>query len=227
MASTLALPVVSASAYAVPADLDNLRLKLVQLIDAISTLQSLLHYASISTPQPSTARPGLPNYSDLLTRYNILLSHIGGLGAILSSLSDEKRVPEKERDKDAGTDKKKDEWDSNVVVPAVGIEEAKEWIVGVLLRTKQTPPVEDHQAKLLASLPPAFSNPETSQEAITKHSELVTAAFEKIQRIKEGLPDEDGDWEEWSWKARVKLPEEEEDEEEGGDDKEVEDVEMR
>lgn len=40
-------------------------------------------------------------------------------------------------DKKVVKDKKKEKWDNVVVVPRVNVEESRDWIVGMLLRTKQ------------------------------------------------------------------------------------------
>lgn len=114
-------------------DLDPLRLKLVQLVDSIADTQGQLHFASISTPQPSTQAPGVLPWHDLLARYNLLLSHALGLGTLLSSVGDN-REPKRGEE---GRDKKKEIWDGSVVVPAEPVEESKDWLVGMLLRTKQ------------------------------------------------------------------------------------------
>lgn len=123
----------SAVAPTFPPDLDGLRIKLVSLIDALTSLQSQLLYLSSSTPQPTTRAPGILPYPDLLNRYNLLLSHVVSLGSLLSSVGDGREVKRGEE----GRDKKREVWDGAVVVPASELEEAKDWIVGVLLRTKQ------------------------------------------------------------------------------------------
>lgn len=111
-------------------ELDALRLKLVQLIDQINTLQVQLHHASLSTPEPSTSNPGILPWSDLLARYNLLLSQVVGLGSLLSSVGEERKTGE-------AKDRKRDKWEGSAVAPAVEVEESKDWIVGMLLRTKQ------------------------------------------------------------------------------------------
>lgn len=116
-------------------DIDSLRLKLVQLIEQVDTLSSQIHFASISTPEPSTSNPGIPPYSDLLARYNLLLSHLVGLSALLSSVGD-KREPKRGETPDL----KKHKWESLLVAPRQEVEESKDWLVGMLLRTKQVCP---------------------------------------------------------------------------------------
>lgn len=116
-------------------DIDTLRAKLVQLIDSLSTLLTQLHYLSLSTPQPTSLAPGILPWTDLLNRYNLLLSHLTSIGGIISSIGDPR---EKERKgKERGRDPRRERWDASVVVPAVEVEENKDWIVGMLLRTKQ------------------------------------------------------------------------------------------
>lgn len=69
--------------------------------------------------------------------------------------------------------------------------------------------MEAHLADLLASLPPAFTDPTTSSEALAKHVKLTTMAAGKIAALREGM-----DGEEWDWKGRVEVDEEEEEDEE-------------
>ncbi|KAL8292752.1 hypothetical protein RQP46_001364 [Phenoliferia psychrophenolica] len=190
-----------------PPSLDALRLKLVQLIDALTQLQSHLRYLADSTAQPSTRNPGILPYPDLLARYNLLLSHVVSMGTLLSSVNDGREVKKGEE----GIDRKKDVWDSAVVVPGEQVEEAKDWIVGVLLRTKQTPAVEAHLASLSSSLPPHFfANPTTQEQSRVAYEARTTAALAKIQLLKEGLDDD-----EWDWKGRVDVDEDEEEDESG------------
>ncbi|KAI5476746.1 hypothetical protein MNV49_007336 [Pseudohyphozyma bogoriensis] len=182
-------------------DVDQLRLKLVNIIDAINSLLAQLHHYSLSTPEPSTAAPGLPPYADLIARFNLILSHAVGLGGLLSQV-DQK-----------GNDARKDKWDGSAVKPREVIEENKDWIVGVLLRTKQSPEIESHLVDLLNALPPLYSNPETFSSALASRNEFTAACVTKITELKESL-----DGEEWDWKGRVELEEDEEEEdgEEGG-----------
>lgn len=130
------LPSLSAvQSITIPSDLDAVRSKLVQLIDVLSTLLAQLHYLSLTSPEPSTAHPGILPYTDLLNRYNLVLSHVASLSSFLSSQSDPR---EKERKgKDKGRDPKKEKWDASLVAPAVPVETDRDWIVGTLLRTKQ------------------------------------------------------------------------------------------
>lgn len=113
-----------------PVALDPLRLKLVQLIDQLASLQSQLYAHSQSTATPTTLQPGIPPFADLLSRFNILLSHTIGLRDLLSSVGEEGAGKGK-------GDKRKEGWEANVVVPGVVVDESRDWLVGMLLRTKQ------------------------------------------------------------------------------------------
>lgn len=128
-------PLSAVQSITIPSDLDAVRSKLVQLIDVLSTLLAQLHYLSLTSPEPSTAHPGILPYTDLLNRYNLVLSHVSSLGALLSSQNDSR---EKERKgKDKGRDPKKEKWSASAVAPAIQVEADRDWIVGMLLRTKQ------------------------------------------------------------------------------------------
>lgn len=117
--------------------IDQLRLKLVQLIDQLTALSQILYHASLSTTTvpPSTTNPGLPSFSELLSRYNLILGHYLGMNFLLSSpsrvLAPGGMTLENEL---------RDKWERSTVVPAVAVEEGRDWIVGMLLRTKQVAP---------------------------------------------------------------------------------------
>lgn len=145
-------------------DLDPLRLRLVQLIDAVTVLHTQLSYLAFHSPTPSTANPGVLAFPELVARYNTLLTHLTALQALLSSEQDKDK--ERERERHEGTqggaqgrrrraerdrDLKRDKWDSLAVVPAGKVDEANDWIVGMLLRTKQVRPLP---TSLPPSLPP-------------------------------------------------------------------------
>ncbi|GAA6052947.1 hypothetical protein JCM3770_006748 [Rhodotorula araucariae] len=223
------------AAQAAP-DFDSLRLRLVQLIDAVTVLHTQLSYLAFHSPTPSSANPGLLPFPELVARYNTLLTHITALQGLLSSEQDKEKERERERDEGAqggaagrrrraerDRDMKREKWDSLSIVPADKVDEAKDWIVGMLLRTKQTPEVEASQAELLASLPEPFasalsaaSNPSSTStpsfvSLASDHARLVTLAYDRLSALKEFNSQN----EEWDWKARVELDEDEVDKGEG------------
>lgn len=114
-----------------PKTIDSVRLKLVQLLDSITTLQNQLHHYSLAAPEPSSANPGLPAWPDLLARFNLLLSHVVGLGALMTGVGDPRGAGQ------GGRDVKRERWEESTVAPREPIEESKDWLVGMLLRTKQ------------------------------------------------------------------------------------------
>jgi hypothetical protein len=134
----MATPSGSATLIATP-PIDQLRLKLVQLIDQLTTLSTLLYHTTLSTATqpPSTQNPGLPSFNELLSRYNLILGHYLGMNAMLQRSSMDTggggRV--------GAEDELRKKWESSTVVPSVAVEENRDWIVGMLLRTKQ---VRDH-----------------------------------------------------------------------------------
>ena len=124
-----------------PPDLDLLRPRLAQLITSLSTLTSHLLHTFHSSPPSSTIPPTLP-FPDLLNRYSLLISQFNSFISLISSQSDLER--ERDRPQESGKrrpkeerDNKRDKWSSSVVVPKESVEESKDWIVGLLLRTKQ------------------------------------------------------------------------------------------
>ncbi|KAK4048115.1 hypothetical protein OIV83_004985 [Microbotryomycetes sp. JL201] len=221
--SQLVLPPRNAAQQVnVPADLDAVRAKLVQLIDQLSTVLSQLHYLQQTTPDPTTATPGILGYNDLLARYNLMLSHFVTLASLLSSDANQANNGARPQFKpqDRGRDPKKEKWSGSVVVPAVPVEEQKDWLVGMLLRTKQAPHVEEHLDLLVKNLPSPFNDDKTYLQAYESRTQLTKAASARIQSLKQGTQDE-----EWDWKGRVEIDEEEdededanENDEEGGND---------
>ncbi|GAA5866771.1 hypothetical protein JCM1840_004261 [Sporobolomyces johnsonii] len=206
---------------AVLPDLDPLRTKLAQAITAIVFLQDQLHFLSLNSPTPSTAHPGILPFPELLSRYTLLLTHLTALGNLLSSQAENEK--DRDRDRDEGpagtgaqrrrrkddTDARRDKWDSLSVVPAVEVDEAKDWLVGMLLRTKQTPEVEASQTALVSSLPAPFSaalaasDPAAFANAVAAQSRLLNTAYDKVCALKEF----NSEGEEWDWKGRVELDE--------------------
>ncbi|BGP34977.1 hypothetical protein JCM10296v2_006801 [Rhodotorula toruloides] len=232
-------------------DLDPLRLRLVQLIDAVTGLHSQLSYVAFSAPTPSTANPGILSFPELAARYNLLLTHLSALQGLLSSEGDKERERERERQEgmqggaagrkrraERDRDVKRERWESVSIVPAEKVDEAKDWLVGMLLRTKQTPDVEASQAATIASLPEPFSsalNASTASSSATplqparpsastsfdslvaEHARILSLAHDKILALKEFNSDN----EQWDWKARVDLEEDENDEEDNGEKMQV------
>ncbi|BGP27270.1 hypothetical protein JCM10295v2_006234 [Rhodotorula toruloides] len=221
-------------------DLDPLRLRLVQLIDAVTGLLSQLSYLAFSAPTPSSANPGILPFPELVARYNLLLTHLSALHGLLSSEGDKERERERERQEgiqggaagrkrraERDRDIKRERWESVSVVPAEKVDEAKDWLVGMLLRTKQTPEVEASQAATIASLPEPFASILTATTASSssatpirpaqpsasksfdslaaEHARRLSLAYDKILVLKEFNSEN----EQWDWKARVDLEEDE------------------
>lgn len=113
--------------------IDSVRLKLVQLLDSLTILQNQLHHYNLAAPEPTSQTPGLPPWPDLLARFNLLLSHVVGLGGLMTSIGD----PAMQGRPQGGRDLKRDKWEQSTVAPRETIEENKDWLVGMLLRTKQ------------------------------------------------------------------------------------------
>ncbi|GAA6043929.1 hypothetical protein JCM8097_000904 [Rhodosporidiobolus ruineniae] len=223
-----------------PPDLDPLRLRLVQLIDALTTLHSHLAYLQFTTPTPSSLSPGTLPFPDLVQRYQLLLTHLAAVQGLLSSRQDIERDEKRERDEgiqasrkkreERKRDAKRERWDAVSVVPATEVDEGRDWIVGMLLRTKQTPEVESHHSALLSSLPAPFSDalklssdpslpdasPSAFPDALALQSQLLADAFERVEAVRRFEDREEGN--EWEWKARVGLDEVGEGEGEGEGD---------
>ncbi|SCV69458.1 BQ2448_2478 [Microbotryum intermedium] len=191
-----------------PNELDAVRLKLVQLIDSIQLLLSQVHYLSSTVPTPSTQHPGLLSYNELISRYNLILSHVAALGGLLSSVGDPREVERRYRSSEPRRDPKAEKWKGSLVVPAVSVEPAKDWVVGTLLRTKQTIEVEQYLSKLEESLPLAFKEEASRKRAMDEHQKLVEFASERILTFKDG---ENG--EEWDWRARIEVDQDDEESE--------------
>ncbi|GAA6009628.1 hypothetical protein JCM10207_004131 [Rhodosporidiobolus poonsookiae] len=211
-----------------PPDLDPLRHRLVQLIDQLSLLS---HHLALL---PSLS--GAP-FADLVQRHALLVTHLSAVQGLLSSQADKDKELERERaEGSAGAqvgrkrrrererDPKRERWESVSVVPREEVDEANDWIVGMLLRTKQAPEIDASHAFLLSSLPSPFSSPSPSSSgsftpspafsaAQQAHAALLSAAYDKVCALREFNSEN----EEWEWRARVGLDEEEEEEGEEGE----------
>ncbi|SCZ97185.1 BZ3500_MvSof-1268-A1-R1_Chr4-2g07046 [Microbotryum saponariae] len=191
-----------------PNELDAVRLKLVQLIDSIQLLLSQVHYLSSTVPTPSMQHPGLLSYNELISRYNLILSHVAALGGLLSSVGNPRESERRYRSGEPKRDPKAERWKGSLVVPAVSVEPAKDWVVGTLLRTKQTVEVENYLSELEESLPRVFKEEASRKRAMEEREKLVEGASERILSLKDG---ENG--EEWDWRARVEVDEDDEESE--------------
>ncbi|KDE04815.1 hypothetical protein MVLG_04779 [Microbotryum lychnidis-dioicae p1A1 Lamole] len=191
-----------------PNELDAVRLKLVQLIDSIQLLLSQVHYLSSTVPSPSTQHPGLLSYNEVISRYNLILSHVAALGGLLSSVGNPREAERRYRNGEPKRDPKAERWKGSLVVPAVSVEPAKDWVVGTLLRTKQTVEVENYLSELEESLPRVFKEEASRKRAMEEREKLVEGASERILSLKDG---ESG--EEWDWRARVEFDEDDEESE--------------
>ncbi|GAA5996791.1 hypothetical protein JCM5350_007791 [Sporobolomyces pararoseus] len=217
-------------------DLDLLRPRLAQLINSISNLTSHLLHSFHNSPPSSSIPPTLP-FPDLLNRYSLLISQFNSLIGLISSQGDLER--ERDRPQEGATragagttttgkrkkeerDTKRDKWAGVSIVPSEPVEESKDWIVGLLLRTKQTPEVENRQTQLLESLPSQFksaissstTDPSQFTNLLAAQTRLVNSAYDRVNAAKEYS----GDGEEWDWKGRVGLEDEEEEEQETNDE---------
>ena len=135
-------------------DLDPLRLRLVQLIDAVSHLQSQLA-AYQHHPSPTHA---LPPFLELVNRYNLLLTNLAAIHRLVSSEQDQQdQLQPPPRRAGESADPKRDKWDSLAVVPAHRVDESKDWIVGTLLRTKQVRLLFTHTERLLQTAIPVLT----------------------------------------------------------------------
>lgn len=122
-------------------DLDLLRPRLAQLINSISTLTSHLLHAFHNSPPSSTIPPTLP-FPDLLNRYSLLIAQFNSLIGLISSQGDLERERDRPQEstgkrRKEERDVKRDKWAGVSIVPREPVEESKDWIVGLLLRTKQ------------------------------------------------------------------------------------------
>ncbi|GAA5899879.1 uncharacterized protein JCM6883_006021 [Sporobolomyces salmoneus] len=213
-------------------DLDLLRPRLAQLINSISTLTSHLLHAFHNSPPSSTIPPTLP-FPDLLNRYSLLISQFNSLIGLISSQSDLERERDRPQEANVGKrrkeerDVKRDKWAGVSIVPREPVEESKDWIVGLLLRTKQTPEVENRQAQLLDSLPSHFkaslsaSDPNEFATLLAAQTRLLNSAYDRVNAAKQFSAD---GGEEWDWKGRVELEaEDDEDPEDSENSMQVDD----
>ncbi|GAA6060176.1 hypothetical protein JCM10212_005177 [Sporobolomyces blumeae] len=257
---------MDATANPLPAlpDLDSLRPRLAQTITAISLLTD--HLAYLLHTSPPTHPQTLP-FPDLLNRYNLLVTHLNALATTLSSVNDLERERDRERldlaaasssytgtngtttrrrRRDDARDPKRDRWDSVAVVPSGPVDEAKDWIVGLLSRTKQTPQVEEYQADTLAQLarlanspsnplrstsasvvstsapsskaPPVRLSSQVLASKTADYTRLVNAAYDRVCALKEFAAAQPGDGGvQEEWDWKGRIGLDEEDEEDEGE----------
>ncbi|GAA5877786.1 hypothetical protein JCM3774_000757 [Rhodotorula dairenensis] len=229
---------MNSSSMTLNGELDPLRLRLVQLIDAVSHLSAQLEHLAYAQPQPHLHLQ-LPPFTDLVSRYNLLVTHLSAIQRLVSSEQDQHQlrlaaeaVPSStatRRFEALHADPKRDKWDALAVVPATRIDEARDWIVGTLLRTKQTPEVELAQQTAASALPEPFLsalNPASSSAPSSPsfaslsqaQARLVTLAHQKIIALKQfSSSGGGGEIDEYDWKARVELDDDDDDDNDDND----------
>ncbi|MBW0547607.1 hypothetical protein O181_087322 [Austropuccinia psidii MF-1] len=217
-----------------PADvLDTIRSKLVQLIDAIATFRLQLE----SSPLTPLTLP----YPTLISKFLILLNHTEALSQALNTIVPSKPINKFELPSARAEREEREKWEDGPANTSIlgniavaprgleGLEDGKEWIVGVLTRTKLAPEIEKAEQKLLSLLPPPpSSDPAPTVDSLCKHVRNLTKLHEQhILNCRSALhkaryaradpmdidptSDDDGDQEsesKYDWKMRVEVDDE-------------------
>ncbi|KAG0150828.1 hypothetical protein CROQUDRAFT_37864 [Cronartium quercuum f. sp. fusiforme G11] len=214
--------------------LDTIRSKLVQLIEAITTFRFQLE----TLPHTPNSLP----YPDLISKFLILLNHTEALSQALNTPAASKplnrfelpqvRAEREERSKWEDGPSKRSLIGNLAIVPRglEGLEDGKEWIVGVLTRTKLAPEIEKVEQELLNLLPPpppTDPSPPTIPSLLKHVKHLTTIHDQHISKCRTSLHkarysrkidhqtldsssghDVGSDGEEvWEWKMRVEVDE--------------------
>lgn len=165
---------VSALRAAQSTDVTPLLAPMRSLLTSLQSFHGLLQavlYASHAHQRAAGARsagsgvPPLPPYEDLLARFSSILGHLVALGR---QLTDARGMNDDDDDTESGLglsssdeddddkdehgrkrDRRKEKWLNALVVPAKEIDEAREWLVGMLLRTKEVSPVSAERFRAL------------------------------------------------------------------------------
>ncbi|POV94656.1 hypothetical protein PSHT_16084 [Puccinia striiformis] len=164
--------------------LDTIRSKLVQLIDAITGFRSQL--------ETSPLAPNSLSYPTLISKFLILLNHTEALSQALNTPVPSQPIDRFELPSVRAEREEREKWEHGPAKQSVlgnlaavprgleGLEDGKEWIVGVLTRTKLAPEIEKDEQDLLSLLPappPSDSSPTVS--SLLEHVKNLTKAHEK------------------------------------------------
>ncbi|EGF98733.1 uncharacterized protein MELLADRAFT_79628 [Melampsora larici-populina 98AG31] len=210
---------------------DTIRSKLVQLIEAVTTFRFQLE----SAPHTSNSL----TYPTLISKFLILLNHTEALSQAINTPAAAKPINRFELPQFRAEREERSKWEDGpskrslignlAVVPRglEGLEDGKEWIVGVLTRTKLAPEIENVEQELLDLLPPpppTDPSPPTIR-SLMKHVKHLTSLHEEhITNCRTALhtvrykrhtdleadsqsarePGPEGE-EVWEWKMRVEV----------------------
>ncbi|PLW20739.1 hypothetical protein PCANC_02653 [Puccinia coronata f. sp. avenae] len=164
--------------------LDTIRSKLVQLIDAITVFRSQL--------ETSPLTPNSLSYPTLISKFLILLNHTEALSQALNTPLPSQPVDRFELPSVRAEREEREKWEHGPGKQSVlgnlatvprgleGLEDGKEWIVGVLTRTKLAPEIEKDEQDLLSLLPPPPTSDSTpTVGSLLEHVKSLTQAHEK------------------------------------------------
>ncbi|TIA93423.1 hypothetical protein E3P99_00156 [Wallemia hederae] len=147
--------------------LESIKLKLSQSLESLQAFQY-----TIATTE-------MPNWTEILNKYNNILSHVHILNAFLTASQTNEMNPNNSLLK-------------AVIYPQQPIPQSSEHILHVLLRTKPYPHIEDKENDLISTLE---LNNEQVESTIQAHDQRSKRASQLTQRIKN----------QYDWKARVQL----------------------
>ncbi|KAI7956461.1 hypothetical protein MJO28_003556 [Puccinia striiformis f. sp. tritici] len=164
--------------------LDTIRSKLVQLIDAITGFRSQL--------ETSPLAPNSLSYPTLISKFLILLNHTEALSQALNTPVPSQPIDRFELPSVRAEREEREKWEHGPAKQSVlgnlaavprgleGLEDGKEWIVGVLTRTKLAPEIEKDEQDLLSLLPaPPPSDLSPTVSSLLEHVKNLTKAHEK------------------------------------------------
>lgn len=206
----------------------SIHAKLLQLVEAISEFQRQIQYGGAE---------GMIGWQDILSKYSLLTSYTHSVFDLLvtppslgkaaeahkAALGVEKPRYKTREEQRVLNQLDQEAWKKtlaqSVVHPGRTVEQDRDFVIQVLLRTKQIPEVEAEETSLLASIP-SLDNPVALYTSLKAHDELADKALESCKRLRESVEDR-----EFNWKARIEGDDDEEDEDEDnkkGNDHETE-----
>ncbi|EOR04893.1 Mediator of RNA polymerase II transcription subunit 8 [Wallemia ichthyophaga EXF-994] len=147
--------------------LESIKLKLSQSLESLQGFQFTL------------ATTEMPNWTEILNKYNNILSHVHILNSFLIASQTNEMNPNNSLLK-------------SVIYPQQPIEQSSEHILHVLLRTKPYPHIEEKENDLISTLQ---LNNEQVESTINAHDQRSKRANQLTQRIKN----------QYDWKARLEV----------------------
>jgi len=194
----------------------SIHAKLLQLVESITEFQGQIQQGGAD---------GMMGWHDILSKYFLLTSYTHSVFELLipppstakaieahkASLGVEKPAYKTREEQRVIAGQEGEAWKRTLaqltVHPGQAIEQERDFIVGVLLRTKQVPEIEALEGGLLKTIP-SIEDPAVLYRQLIAHEKLADQALESCRKMKEAVDDR-----EFQWKARVTGADDDDEEE--------------